>query len=132
MRERPVSKVAKQTDASCVLVVEDDAIVRTFIVGHLLDEGYLVLEASSGEEAIATLHAANPPPISVVFTDIQLGGQLNGCDVADAFRKAHPKIPVIYTSGQIQNRKRQVPGSTFLPKPYLPCDIVELIERRAA
>ena len=62
----------------------------------------------------------------------QLGGKLNGWDVADAFRKAHPQIPVIYTSGQIQSRKRQLPGSTFLPKPYLPCDIVELIDRRAA
>ena len=46
MRERPVSKVAKQTDASCVLVVEDDAIVRMFIVSHLLDEGYLVKKPS--------------------------------------------------------------------------------------
>lgn len=115
-----------------MLVVEDNAVVRMFIVGHLRDAGYRVLEASSGEEAIATLGATNPPPISVVFTDIQLVGQLNGWDVADTFRKAHPQISVIYTSGQIQNRKRQIPGSTFLPKPYLPCDIVELIESRPA
>ena len=127
-----MSILTQQTDARCVLVVEDDAIVRMFIVSHLSDEGYLVLEASSGEEAIAILRATNPPAISVVFTDIQLGGWVTGWDVADAFREAHPEIPLIYTSGQIQNRKRQLPGSTFLPKPYLPCDIIELIERRAA
>ena len=127
-----MSIVGKQTDASYILVVEDSHFVRSFIVGYRRDEGYLVREASSGEEAVAILHAADPPPISVVFTDIQLGGGITGWEVADAFRKAHPEIPVIYTSEQIQNRRRQVPGSTFLPKPYLPSDIVELIELRAA
>ena len=34
-----------------------------------------------------------------MFTDIQLGGQLNGWDVAEAFRRAYPQIRVIYTSG---------------------------------
>ena len=127
-----MSIVNKHPDASCILVVEDAHFVRSFIVGYLRDAGYLVREASSGEEAIAILHTVDPPPISMVFTDIQLGGRLTGWEVAEAFRKVHPEIPVIYTSGQIQNRQRQVSGSTFVPKPYLPSDIVELIERRAA
>ena len=132
LRERPVIIVLKPTNASCILVVEDHPNVRGFIVGQLRDAGYVVLEAASGEEAIAMLRAAQFPPISVVFTDIQLGGSVTGWDVAEAFRQAHPEIPVIYTSGQIQNRERQMPGSAFLPKPYLPSDIVELIEGRSS
>jgi CheY-like chemotaxis protein len=130
LRERLVIIVLKQTNACCILVVEDHLGVRDFIADHLRDAGYIVLEAASGEEAIAMLRAAHFPPISVVFTDIQLGGSVTGWDVAEAFRKARPDIPVIYTSGLLQSHTRQVPGSTFLPKPYLPSDIVELIERR--
>jgi hypothetical protein len=47
-------------------------------------------------------------------------------------RDTHPEIPVIYTSGQIQQRQRQILKSTFLAKPSLPSDIVEAIERVAA
>jgi CheY-like chemotaxis protein len=122
----------QQTNASCILIVEDHASVRGFIAGHLRDAGYAVLEATNGEEAIALLRATDAPPICLVFTDIQLGGRLTGWDVAYAFREANPEIPVIYTSGQIQDQQRQVPGSAFLAKPYLPSDIVELIESRAA
>ena len=67
--------------------------VRRLIVGYLRDAGYLVREASNGEEAIAILHTVDPPPISVVFTDIQLGGRLTGWEVAEAYRRAHtPKF----------------------------------------
>jgi DNA-binding NtrC family response regulator len=59
--------------------------------------------------AIALLNSTDRPPISVVFTDIQLGGSVTGWDVAEAFRKAHPEIPVIYTSGLLQSHARQVP-----------------------
>ena len=89
-----------------------------FIVSHLSDEGYLVLEASSGEEAIAILRATNPPAISVVFTDIQLGGWVTGWDVADAFREAHPEIPLIYTSGgKFKTARGNCLEAPFFPSP---------------
>lgn len=91
-----MSILAPQIDGACVLVVEDQEIVRAFIVGHLRDYGYAVLEASDGEEAVSFLGATRYTPIRVVFTDIQLGGLVNGWDVADAFREAHPGIAVIY------------------------------------
>jgi CheY-like chemotaxis protein len=127
-----VNILAVQTNASCILVVEDHASARGFIAGHLREAGYEVLEAGSGEEAIDLLRTTDHPPISLVFTDVQLGGSVTGWDVAEAFRKAHPEIPVIYTSGLTQSRNRQVPRSTFLHKPYLPSDIVKLIEGQAA
>ena len=93
LRERPVIIVLKPTNASCILVVEDHPNVRGFIVGHLRDAGYVVLEAASGEEAIAMLRAAQFPPISVVFTDIQLGGSVTVGTWLKPFVKRIPKYP---------------------------------------
>ena len=103
-----------QTNASCILVVEDHASIRGFIAGHLRDAGYEVLEAGSGEEAIDVLRATDHLPISLVFTDIQLGGPLTGWDVADAFRKALPDIPVIYTSIDPEPQQASAQKRSFL------------------
>jgi CheY-like chemotaxis protein len=93
-----------------------------FITDQLRDRGYLVIEAETGEKAIALLSAVDPP-IGAVFTDIELRGRLNGWDVADAFRQADPEIQIIYTSGHRQDGQRRVPRSTFLPKPYTPAEL---------
>ena len=106
--------------------------VRLFIVGQLREQGYAVLEAGTGEEAISLLTGEHPPWISTLFTDIQLGGKLSGWDVAEAFREANPKIQVIYASGRYQGGERQVSGSTFFTKPYMPSAIFDTIERAAA
>lgn len=116
----------------CILVVEDDAMVRLFIVGQLREQGYAVLEAGTGEEAISLLTGEHPPWVSTLFTDIQLGGKLSGWDVAEAFREADPKIRVIYASGRYQGGERRVSGSTFFTKPYMPSEIFDIIERAAA
>jgi CheY-like chemotaxis protein len=101
-----------------VLVVEDEALVRNVIVEYLRETGCLVLEAQSGEQAIAMLHANGP--IDVVFTDIRLGSELNGWDVAEACRALRADVAVIYTSGHSIQPARNVPRSLFLDKPYRP------------
>jgi CheY-like chemotaxis protein len=121
-----------KSDTRRILVVEDDAMVRLFIVGQLREQGYAVFEAETGEEAIALLTGENPPWITILFTDIQLGGKLSGWDVAEAFREANPKIQVIYASGRYHYDERRVSGSTFFTKPYMPRDIFDTIERAAA
>jgi CheY-like chemotaxis protein len=99
-----------------VLVVEDDAILRYSIAHALRGEGWLVLQARTGAEAIAHLDAADR--VDVVFTDIQLPGPLSGWDVADACRSSRHDMPVIYTSGNAADRRRAVVGSHFFGKPY--------------
>jgi len=126
-----VSEVTHKSDALCILVVEDDPMVRLFIVGYLRDQGYAVVVTDTGEEALALLHVERQPPIRVVFTDIQLGGELNGSDVAEAFRKAHPDIRVIYASGRYHDGERRVADSVFFTKPYIPDDIVAAIAEAA-
>jgi hypothetical protein len=67
--------------------------------------------------------------IHVVFTDIQLAGQLTGWDVAERFRAIHPEAAVIYASGNSVDRSRRVVGSMFFDKPYLPAHVVEACRR---
>ena len=104
------------TRRAVVLVVEDDWLVRDFLVSHLQDAGWRVLEADSAEQAIAMLKAGQH--IDIVITDIQLKGALTGWDVADAFRAAQPTMPVIYASGNAPEPSRLVPESLFFQKPY--------------
>jgi CheY-like chemotaxis protein len=112
-----------------VLVVEDEFMVRHVIVAYLQELGCIVREASSGEEAIAQLDRGER--IDMVFTDIRLGGSLDGWDVAEAFRAAHSSMPIVYTSGYATSPARPVPGSLYLPKPYHPADILNVCARFA-
>jgi CheY-like chemotaxis protein len=95
-----------------VLVVEDDWLVRDFIVSHLRGAGWRTLETDSAEQAIAMLNARQQ--IDILVTDIQLRGELTGWDVAEAFRAAQPTMPVIYVSARL------VRQSLFFSKPYDP------------
>ena len=106
------------TRRAVVLVVEDDWLVRDFLVSHLQDAGWRVLEADSAEQAIAMLKAGQQ--IDIVITDIQLKGALTGWDVAEAFRAAQPTMPVIYARGTPPMPSRLVPESLFFRKPYDP------------
>jgi|RhiMetdeSRZDD1v2_1073273.scaffolds.fasta_scaffold302762_2 CheY-like chemotaxis protein len=106
-----------------ILVVEDEWIVRAVIANFLRDEGYIVVEAATGEEALSLLTGHNEP-IDLLFTDIQLGGRLTGWDVAETFRNSRPHSPVFYASGHPPDDRRRVLGSVFFGKPYLPDKIL--------
>lgn len=99
-----------------VLVIEDEFLVLEGIVGYLQDAGCTVIEAATGESAIAV--CSSGVTVDVVFTDIQLPGAASGFDVAETFRAVHADMPVMYASGYSGNRDRCVAGSTFFEKPY--------------
>lgn len=108
--------------ARVVLVVEDEAFVRAAIADEFRKYGWHVLEAASGEHAIA-LMADNQ--IDVVFTDIQLAGVMSGWDTAEALRARIPAVPILYTSDNACDPARQVGGSLFIGKPYEPGFVIE-------
>ena len=101
--------------AVTVLVVEDDWMIREDIVIDLRQQGWAVLEAATGAGALKALQDAKK--VDLLVTDIGLADALSGWDVAEAFRIAHPEVPVIYASGNPANDHRRVPGSIFLSKP---------------
>jgi two-component system, response regulator PdtaR len=119
--------VANGAHVLVVLVVEDEYFVRSNIATRLRDEGYVVIETASGEEAIALCQS--DMSIDIVFTDINLIGPATGWDVAECFRIERPDVPVLYTSGKSVDDKRCVPGSEFVAKPYKSADILKAFQR---
>lgn len=110
-----------------ILVAEDDGLVRLDIAETLRSAGYEVLEASNAENALGCLQTGQR--IDGVFTDINLGGDLSGWDVAEKFRAAYSEIPIVYVSGTAGDRHRKVPHSVFLSKPYTSGDVLEACHR---
>lgn len=105
-----------------VLFVEDEFFIRYDIATCLRDAGYVVIESTSGEQAIAL--ARSETSIDMVFTDINLGGPVSGWEVAECFRRERPDIPLLYMSGDRINPERLLPGSLFVAKPAQHSDIL--------
>jgi CheY-like chemotaxis protein len=114
-------------DVVVVLVVEDDHFVRLDVADSLEEAGYAVIEAGSGEAAVALCNAGTA--IDIIITDINLGGSLSGWDVAECFRTVLPNMPVLYTSGERIDRTRCVSGSAVLAKPCQNGDILKECQR---
>jgi PAS domain S-box-containing protein len=102
-------------DGLTALIVEDDWLVREDIAGEFRREGWTVLEAGTGASALRRLRETKI--LDVLITDIRLADATTGWDIAEAARELHPKIPVIYASGNPNNDGRGVPESIFLNKP---------------
>jgi CheY-like chemotaxis protein len=86
-----------QADARTVLVVEDELLIRMATADYLRGCGYRVLEAGSGDEAVAVLNT--DIRVDVVFTDVSMPGTLNGFGLAQWVRRERPDVRVILTSG---------------------------------
>jgi CheY-like chemotaxis protein len=107
---------------SVVLVVEDDFLIRICAV-EMIEAEFDVVEAASADEAIKILEARLD--ITVVFTDIQMPGSMDGLKLAAAIRGRWPPIKIVATSGIVDVRKVDLPeGGRFLPKPYSSAEII--------
>ncbi len=80
-----------------ILLVEDEPVVRQLARRILESSGYLVTEASDGEEAIARLSATDLE-IDLVLSDVVMP-RMNGKALADQIRKTHPSLPVLLMTG---------------------------------
>ena len=110
-----------------ILVVEDDDMIRAIAAEFLEDEGFLVVEAASAQEAIGALERRQP--IAAVFTDINMPGAMDGLDLAHFVRKRWPSIKVLLTSGRRQLPATELPSqSRFILKPYRPEQIVGILQ----
>ena len=100
-----------------VLIVEDEALVRMTAVDMIEEAGFEILKATNADEAILLLKARLD--ITVVFTDIEMPGSMNGLRLAEAVRDRWPPVKIIATSGHYVVRDGDLPsGGLFLAKPY--------------
>lgn len=111
-----------------ILVVEDDALIREFVAEALRDEGFDVIQASTGEEALTW---CKQQVADVLVTDIRLPGKIDGWQIAERCREHDPELPVIYATGFSPVEARPVPGSVSLQKPYEPDEMVRAVKALA-
>ncbi len=103
-----------------ILVVEDEANVRTLVVEALQDIGFKTLEAVDG--AAGLKHLQSNAAIDLLLTDVVLPGGLNGRQIADAARKLRPALKVLFMTGYTHNaavgNERLEPGMEIITKPF--------------
>jgi CheY-like chemotaxis protein len=103
-----------------ILVVEDDADVRQYVVSQIRDLGYQVIEAADGRQARLILDGY--ASIDLLFTDVVMPGGMTGRQLADAAKERRPTLRTLFTSGYTENsivhQGRLDPGVHFLAKPY--------------
>lgn len=112
-----------------VLVVEDEANVRLVAASYLEDIGLTVFEADDADKALEIITAH--PEINLVFTDIQMPGNLDGLSLIQQISVQHPKIEIIVTSGKAIVPDGEMPQyGTFVQKPYELNRIKAIIEAK--
>jgi CheY-like chemotaxis protein len=112
-----------------VLVVEDEAIIRMVAADALVDRGIMAWEAGDAGEALEMLE--QHPRIGLLFTDINMPGEMNGLGLAHEVSVTRPDVELIVTSGAITLSDQDLPDhGTFLSKPYPTDQLVTLIEEK--
>jgi two-component system, cell cycle sensor histidine kinase and response regulator CckA len=125
----PVVEATPRTSRSVrgfetLLVVEDQASVRALVAEALRHQGYRVMTAASGEEAV-TLARAAKEPIHILVTDVVMP-HMAGPVVAEKLRLICPGLRVLFMSGYTDRAKPvflSAPGTAFIQKPFLPTDL---------
>ncbi|MDH6260127.1 PAS domain S-box protein [Bradyrhizobium sp. BR13661] len=114
-----------------ILVVEDDRLVREYVLAQLHSLGYVTLQAADAAEAIAIVNSGKP--FDLLFTDVIMPGKMNGRQLADEVLKSRPDLRVVYTSGYTENaiihHGRLDSGVLLLAKPYRKSDLARIIRK---
>jgi signal transduction histidine kinase len=118
----------------CILIVEDDPLVREYVMTQIRRFGYRTLAASNAAEALAALDG--PERIDLLFTDVIIPGGMNGQQLASEAARRRAGLKVLYTSGYTENaivhHGRLDAGVLLLPKPYISSDLARMIRTALA
>lgn len=112
-----------------ILIVEDDEALRTTLARHLRAHGYGVIEAESGEDALAALRGGHRPGLLIL--DINLPGETGWALLRDPALAAAGSPPVVIATATAVNpsRLREFNVAGYLPKPFPLETLVSTIER---
>ncbi len=132
-RSKPASRTAKAAAAerrATILVAEDEAQVRQFIAATLEDEGYRVIPASNGAEALAVMKR-HDGPVDLLLTDVVMPF-MGGPELSIRLTKLDDRLRVVYMSGYAENVLNQngdIPsGVVLLDKPFTASRLIEVID----
>jgi CheY-like chemotaxis protein len=107
-----------------VLVVEDELLLRMLAVEVVEEAGFIAIEARDADEAVMLLESRTD--ITLLFTDINMPGSMDGLKLAHAVRDRWPPIKILVVSGQQRLQSSDLPShSCFVGKPYQASALVE-------
>jgi CheY-like chemotaxis protein len=111
-----------------VLLVEDEPDISLIAAEALAEQGFDVHTVATASEALHCLSEGEP--IDILFTDINLPGDMDGAALAQAARALRPGLPVMYTSGRRHaiEHLNPIECSMFVAKPYNPFDVGRLLD----
>jgi DNA-binding response OmpR family regulator len=113
-----------------LLFVEDEELIRLIVTESLVEAGFRVTEASSGEAAMSLLRA--PANFDLLLADVHLPGRFNGIDVAHRARARVADLPIVFLTGRPDMlRARWTLGDRDLtiPKPYRTSEVLAAVRR---
>ena len=100
----------------CILVVEDEFLIRMLLADELRDVGYQVVEAANADEALEVLRGVTP---DVIISDVRMPGSIDGMGLLAAVRQSFPNLPVIMMSADAEPQDAISAGANqFVAKPY--------------
>jgi PAS domain S-box-containing protein len=112
-----------------ILVVEDDAMVRKYVISQIESLGYATFEAANAAEALNVIDTT--ATVDLLFTDVIMPGAMNGRQLVDAALKRRPSLKILYTSGYTENaivhHGRLDSGVLLLAKPYRKSELARMI-----
>jgi CheY-like chemotaxis protein len=112
-----------------ILVVEDDALVRGFVIAQLHNLGYRTAAAADGRAALEYVESGQP--FDLLFTDVVMPGGITGRQLADEVGRRQPGTRVLYTSGYTENsivhHGRLDQGAMLLSKPYRKSELAGIV-----
>ena len=113
-----------------VLVLEDEANIRSFVVINLKRAGYETIEAATGEEALAQLR--RNPDIKVALLDIMLPDDMDGFEVCRRIRASNSKIGIIMLTARTQEMDKvtglMTGADDYVTKPFSPAELTARVD----
>ena len=112
-----------------ILIVEDDVLLRKYVVTQVQSLGYRTLVAGNASEALAIIDAGEP--IDLLLTDVMIPGSINGRQLAVETLNRRPSLKVLYTTGYAESAMVRDgyldAGVLVLAKPYRKVDLAKMI-----
>lgn len=121
-----------ESPGTTILLAEDEMMVRKMLMEVLQAQGYHVLEAIDGHNALEIARRPNQEKIDLLLTDIAMPN-MNGLELVRQFSPAFPEAKIILMSGYTDDPAfkdvKSQHNADFISKPFLPQALIQKIER---
>jgi PAS domain S-box-containing protein len=129
--DEPATAAPIQGGSETILVVEDDALVRSSVTAQMQSLGYRTIAVANATEALALIERG--APFDLLFTDVIMPGVMNGRQLAEEATKRRPGSKVLFMSGYTENaiihHGRLDPGVLLLAKPFHKSELARMIRQ---